>query len=357
MKLNSYINKFGKLSFKEYPFNDVDALVFAEASYIDYQKSNYVEGVMPLTKFDKDLNYKEVFVVSVDSALNRRMINFMQKSKRYKSVKFGEIHSVFDRKQRIQFYAVTFFLPNNTLVVSFRGTDNTVVGWLEDITMCYETDIFSQREAKKYLKMILDKYPNHKYYVAGHSKGGNLAFYSVLEIQKEYLERLEYAYSFDGPGFVKKVEDFSNFALVKDKLRKYKTQNDVIGNVLNDIPATHIVRATGWLFGGHDPFTWEIKYNGEFSLVPDISSSSKRFRSRLAGFIDESTIEQRKMYGDVLEKLLEGKNTVYEVLSIVPVIGQQTRKVVKEFPEEVQEKMHELYLIFKKFFLKPQKKK
>lgn len=357
MKLNSYINRFGKLSFKEHPFNDVDALVFAEASYIDYQKSNYTGEVMPLTKFDKDLNYKEVFVVSVDAALNRRMINFMQKSKRYKSVKFGEIHSIFDRKQRIQFYAVTFILPNNTLVVSFRGTDNTVVGWLEDITLCYETDIFSQRESRKYLKMILDKYPNYNYYVVGHSKGGNLAFYSVLDIQGEYLSRLINAYSFDGPGFIKPIEQFRNFEVVKDRLIKYKTQNDVIGNILNDIPATHIVVATGWLFGGHDPFTWEIRYNGNFSLVKDISSSSKRFRSRLMGFINESTAEQKQMYSNVLEKMLEGKNTIYEVLAIVPTIGQRTRKVIKEFPEDVQNKMHELYLIFMKFFFKPIKKK
>ena len=45
-------------------------------------------------------------------------------------------------------------MPDNTIFVSYRGTDNTIVGWKEDLNMSFKSHIASQISAKKYLEII-----------------------------------------------------------------------------------------------------------------------------------------------------------------------------------------------------------
>ena len=46
---------------------------------------------------------------------------------------------VYQEKPAVQFEAATFLLPNGKIVVLFKGTDDTLVGWKEDF------DILTQK--------------------------------------------------------------------------------------------------------------------------------------------------------------------------------------------------------------------
>ena len=58
----------------------------------------------------------------------------------------------FDGGAQTQFAAVTFRLPSGTLVVAFRGTDDSLVGWKEDFNMAFQYPVPAQVSAAEYLK-------------------------------------------------------------------------------------------------------------------------------------------------------------------------------------------------------------
>lgn len=108
-------------------------------------------------------------------------------------------------------------MPDNTIYVSYRGTDNTLIGWKEDFNMIFKSHIASQISAKEYLENIAKKYPNKKIRIGGHSKGGNLAVYASIFADSEVKKRIINVYNNDGPGF---NEDIINTEDNKNQLKK-----------------------------------------------------------------------------------------------------------------------------------------
>ncbi len=105
----------------------------------------------------------------------------------------------------LQFTAATFRLTADTIIIVYRGTDSSLIGWNEDMNMNYMPKAYGQDVAADYLREIAQKYPNDKIYLAGHSKGGNYAEYALSVAEPELQDRIIRALSFDGPGFFHQV--------------------------------------------------------------------------------------------------------------------------------------------------------
>ena len=105
----------------------------------------------------------------------------------------------------LQFTAATFRLNANTILIVYRGTDSSIIGWNEDMTMNYMPKIYGQDVAADYLREMAEEFPNDKIYLTGHSKGGNYAEYALSVVEPELQDRIIKAISFDGPGFFGKV--------------------------------------------------------------------------------------------------------------------------------------------------------
>ncbi len=104
----------------------------------------------------------------------------MSNSKRFGTMKATKFVNKIEVENEKQFSAITIIMPDNTLYVSFRGTDNTIVGWKEDFNMSFKSHIASQISAKEYLNMIAELYPNKKNKRRRTFKGGNIAVYSAI---------------------------------------------------------------------------------------------------------------------------------------------------------------------------------
>jgi hypothetical protein len=52
-----------------------------------------------------------------------------------------------DTAAEIQLAVATFWLPDGTAFVAFRGTDSTIVGWKEDFYLSFLPETEGQRRA------------------------------------------------------------------------------------------------------------------------------------------------------------------------------------------------------------------
>lgn len=83
------------------------------------------------------------------------------------------------QNKKNNFQQLTVLLPDDTIFISYRGTDNTIIGWKEDFNMSFKSHIASQLDSVKYINDIAKKYQNN-IRIGGHSKGGNLAVYAAV---------------------------------------------------------------------------------------------------------------------------------------------------------------------------------
>ena len=149
------------------------------------------------------------------------------------NVIIGEHYPSRFRNNEEQFSAVTILMPNGMIYVSYRGTDNTIVGWKEDLNMSFKELVPAQTTAKNYLNKIAEKYKDKQIIVGGHSKGGNLAVYAAAYCEPKIQDRIIKVYNNDGPGFCDKVVNSEEYNRILNKVHTYIPKSSIIGRLLN----------------------------------------------------------------------------------------------------------------------------
>ena len=350
MNIIGYVKKFGKYSFKELPFNDIDALIFAELSYLNIHmiiKGKKFKQLKNIVIKDKKAFYHS----SVDAFNNRRLCEAMKKSKRYKNVKIG-LPSFHDNlKIHEQFYAITIIMPDGIRYISFRGTDITVSGWKEDLLIAYKDDIPSQKSALKYIKEVLETFDG-PFYIGGHSKGGNLAAYAALHMGEKYEERLIKTYSFDGPGFKTNIYELDSYKRVSHKYIKYLTTHDIVGVIYNRNPNPIIVYSDGVLLGGHDLFYWGIKKNEpSFVIAKERSKFSLESENALMGWLNSEEDECKEIAVKVVFDLLGTNATLYDLLLNAGRLVTNGKRTFEGYSEHQQAKVKEIFRRLGSYYL------
>ena len=149
-----YIKWRGDLSFKQSEFNDVDNLILSRLSYF------CLDGILERhEKITIKQAYERTLKMEIppEKILQKEDIDLfpaLAKSKRFGRLYITEFENKVELEQEKQFSAVTIIIPDNTIYVAYRGTDNTLVGWKEDFNMCFSEDVPSQHEAVNYLEKI-----------------------------------------------------------------------------------------------------------------------------------------------------------------------------------------------------------
>ena len=359
MNINGYIRKFGNKQFDEEPFNHVDSLILSELSYMS------LAMVAPDIKDDSDpikiknvkVGYWEAFGgESVDASKNVTMFKLLQKSRRFRNISIGKCQTIYDRKKANQFFAVTFYLPNNVLYISYRGTDTSITGWKEDFNMTYMTKIPSQDEALEYAREVLSN-ESRKFYLGGHSKGGNLSFYTAFNLEEKYEKKLIKAYSFDGPGF-RNIEEYQALDSFKrlensDKLVKLVTNRSVIGMVFNDFKKVKAVVSTGLLFGGHDPFYWQVDSNtGKFKYAKKRSKSSEINEKAFNMWLNSLSEEDKKLTTQIVFEITDGVSDIYQLRKeILNTLTVKLNNALKKYSQEEQERLKQIVNSLGRFYL------
>ena len=73
------------------------------------------------------------------------------KSTRFGNIKICALREILDFEKPEQFVAMAF-IYNNDIYVTFRGTDDYIVGWREDFNIAWQKPIPAQEDAMVYIK-------------------------------------------------------------------------------------------------------------------------------------------------------------------------------------------------------------
>lgn len=260
-------------SFKKTPFCEADFLVLTALSYADFKNSLYfdeksINGLVPLNVFAKNtvINKLKKNYLTIGKGYTQFLNSFFS-SNRYKDAKVGYFRDEFSLEDNMQFFALTFYIDNKYLIV-FRGTDNTITGWKEDFNMALMDKIPGQKMARDYVRDVLKKVKG-KIYISGHSKGGNLAYYCYLNLNKRERSRVISVFNYDGPGFKNDNYDYSEYGT---KMFKFVPEDDVFGMIFDTSNKWEIIPSTRINMGAHDLLTWKLDRKTRYTQLQRLKS-------------------------------------------------------------------------------------
>ena len=292
-----YISWRGDLTFAQSPFNEVDNLILACFSYVNLDRIPAVtrQKGTELKKLVKE--FKKLHTIKELEADKSfiRLAPFMM-FEMAESVRFGNcvirnyVNEIVTEAEQ-QFSAVEIVLDDGTSYISFRGTDDTIIGWKEDFNLSTGV-VPAQERAVEYMQRISDK-ASGMLRVGGHSKGGNLAIYGSVMCKSAHDKILE-IYSNDGPGFSKEFQESPETAEMMPKIIRIIPEYSIIGTLLEHEKQPIIVASTSRGLLQHDGFSWEVQGPG---LVrrDSLNKTALRFIEILHKWIDGMDTEQKRL--------------------------------------------------------------
>lgn len=294
-----YLDYYKNCSFEEVGFNQMDAMLFACLVYLPIksfsENKSYKDFVSYAYTFYKD-DYSGVMKPSSFALLNK-----IKTSKRYENIIISNFKNV--RNNDTQFGAMSVRF-NDNLLIAFKGSDSSLISWIENLRLNYQYPTYTQSKGIKYAKdNILDSDKN--VYLVGHSKGGNLAMCAGMEIPSGLRDKVKVIYNFDGPGFLKKEYE-KKFNLIKEKVVNIVPTGSVVGMCLyNDNFKS--VKSKDLAFGEHYPVGWGVF--GEFFVKTSLSRVSKQIHEMTTTNLDAV---DKKQLGETIEELCKVLGVDYD---------------------------------------------
>jgi hypothetical protein len=268
-------------------------------------------------------------------------MKYVVESERFKDVLVSDFVNEVEEEIGSQFAAVTFYLPDNSAFVSFRGTDHTIVGWQEDFNMAYLDTVPGQLKAVSYLETILKR--NLAVRVGGHSKGGNLSVYAAAFSDKKYSDRILEVFSNDGPGFREHVFNSDEIKQILPKVTSIIPKDSIVGTLLENAYHTIICDSNAYGLEQHDLFSWQVS-GKKLVTVDSIGNWSKIFSSTLKEWLSEISDPDRKDFVMIVfTSVYELTGSKVDSFPDIKILKKKMEGHLSDFPKEKQKKFKELF--------------
>jgi hypothetical protein len=323
MNLVEYVKKFGHISFEEMSFNVADSLVLCQFIYLNLNhclkpfssERVSIHDALNLDNVNEDLLvYETIFEKN-----SRLLFQEIRNSNRFANITMSYLECEIDTTSESQFFALTYFLPTGEMIITFRGTDGTLIGWKEDLNMAFLLTVPGQIKALEYTNKVLKENENIPFIIAGHSKGGNLAFFSAMKMDEKHLPFLKKVYNHDGPGFKhpEKLFDLNKMEQINALSLKTVPHASVVGVLLSHDTDVKIVKAKQIYLLQHDLFSWQInEENLQIEYLPEYSAVSNVNEVAMKNLLKNISEEDLKDIADSILELLGGKNvTLFDLAS------------------------------------------
>ena len=322
-----YIIWRGDILFNEVPLNEIDSLILSRLSYLPFdnliKNDEYITIEEAYRRFE--INNKQGLILQKEDL---KLFEKLARCERFKNLYLTEYVNKVSKEEVKQFSAITIFLPNNISYVSYRGTDNTIVGWKEDFNMGLMSHLPSQKDAVKYLDNIAKKYKG-ELIIGGHSKGGNLAVYASIFCNNSTKKRIIEIYNEDGPGFDTEITDTKEYKEIINKVHAYIPQSSVFGRLLNHQEKCTIVRSIASGIMQHDLYSWQV-LGSKFERLENVTQSSEFVNKSIRLWLEQVSQDKREQFFNILFEMLITSET--STIDIYPRNWLKlSRKIVNEY--------------------------
>ena len=299
-----YLDQVAYDSIYDTPFNELDMLMLTEITYLPFDQ--IVSDQMSPDCTCRLFESAEKVPQDLSMLVTKNRLKLLEKvasSTRFKNIKLMGYVNDIDPDIQKQFAAMIFKIKPDSYVLTFRGTDDSIIGWKEDFHMTYMHQVPAQKTAVNYLRKAMDALPG-QFILTGHSKGGNLASYAASQIEPEYQERIQSIYSYDAPGLNHSVITSQGYQTISDKIKRYIPQGSIVGMMLETPKQAQIVKSTA--IGGlaqHDTFTWQIS-GQTFVLLDNLNPDSLQVDKTLKNWVDSVSDDELKDFFDLFFGLI-----------------------------------------------------
>lgn len=306
-----YLKEYGHYSLAEKPFNDVDSLVISQFSYLKF------DGIVPgpreercpvsIQEIAAHADYDHLYADERHRKDNTALFMEILNSRRFGSMRLWNYVNQIKPEKESQFSAVVCGLSEGLTYVVFRGTDENIVGWKEDLNLAFSEPVPGQRCSVPYLEQASETIRG-SFYVGGHSKGGNLAVYAAMHCAPEVRHRIARIYDHDGPGFRPEVKGEGAWLEIEPRIRKTVPRSSLVGMLLYTDGDYQVVESKTLGLAQHNPYTWLVK-DGSFRIVDQIRPGRRFVDQALNKWILSLDQEQMRVFVDTLYRVVQASET------------------------------------------------
>ena len=293
--ISDYIKRFGSFRFSEMGITEADNAVFSRLAYLDLTPFAGMTLSEAAEKYESGDDSNKILSETCD------LLKEAGNTIRFGYITIEGCREIVSEDMQTAFYAVTFAADKKTFFIAFRGTDDKIVSFYEDAKLAYAFPVASQTSALSYVTGEL-QLRDGKFFLGGHSKGGNLAVFAFLFLRDEEKDRIIRVYNNDGPGFPREIADILFTRKNCEKIYNLMPEDSIIGRMLSDGGKTKIIKSSASGAAQHNIFTWEISGEG-FKAAKRFSMFSEYMEDTLAQSLE--TLEP--------ERMKDAANAVFEI--------------------------------------------
>lgn len=305
-----YLREYGDYSLEEKPFCDVDSLVISQLSYLKF------DGIVPgpeegvpvgLQEIAAHASYDHLYADERYRKDNTALFMGVLRSRRFGGMRLWNYVNLIEPERESQFSAVVCSIPEGPVYVVFRGTDENIVGWKEDLNLAFSEPVPGQKRSVLYLEQAARTFAGD-FYVGGHSKGGNFAVYAAMCCGQEVRRRIAAIYDHDGPGFRPEVREQGAYGEIEGRIHKTVPRSSLVGMLLYSEGAYQVVESKTIGLAQHNPYTWLVR-DGAFRIVEEIRPGRKFVDQALNEWILSLDQEQMHTFVDTLYRVVQASET------------------------------------------------
>lgn len=305
----------GDLEISRDGFNEVDNLILSAFSYVP------LDGIVP-AGFEHGVSIGEAALKFAENKellkllrmrADKRLFEEIGRCPRYARLLLRSYVNIISAAEEKQFAAVSVELGDGSLFVSYRGTDNTLVGWKEDFNMCFMRRIPAQTDAIAYLEEAAAHFAG-PLRVGGHSKGGNLAICASAFCSGPVQDRITEVYNNDGPWLHAETARDPGYIAIRDRIRAFIPQTSIIGMLLEHEERYTVVRSSQSGLFQHDFNSWEV-VGPRLVCLADVTNGSRFVDLTIKDWLAEWDETQRALFVDALFQVISasGAKTFQEL--------------------------------------------
>lgn len=309
--LLDYLDWRGDLTLAQDPFNEVDNLILAEVSFVDFS------GIVPPPGMGQRVPLRtaaEAFFArfpegeKIDMGVLvpdeiPDMLRKMAASRRFGDMGLNCFVDWLDAERGEQFAALTVETGYGRVYLSFRGTDDTLAGWKEDFDLSWLPEVPAQKKATQYVTEVARQYPRRHLLLGGHSKGGNLAVYAGVFCPAPVQRRIDTVWSNDGPGFRDDFADLPQHRRIGERIVSIVPKSSVVGMLLEHGEDYTVVDSDQLGFLQHDGFSWQVMGN-HFVTLRQVTKQAHLSDLELRAWVQSMSPEQRGKFVDAMFTVL-----------------------------------------------------